>query len=85
MIERMFKAAGPAEIVRSHQKDDFYLGYLRKTAADVVHALIGRDPMFFLVLLNIIVLKIAKTQLYINIKRLCHSECIRGKNQFKPL
>lgn len=37
----MFKAAGPAEIVRSHQKDDFYLGYLRKTAAEVVHALIG--------------------------------------------
>ena len=38
----MFKAAGPAEIVRSHQKDDFYLSFLRKTAADVVHALIGK-------------------------------------------
>ena len=40
-MQKMFKAAGPAEIVRSHQKDDFYLSYLRKTAADVVHALIG--------------------------------------------
>ena len=41
----MFKAAGPAEIVRSHQKDDFYLGYLRQTAADVVHALIGNHSI----------------------------------------
>ena len=48
----MFKAAGPAEIVRSHQKDDFYLGYLRKTAADVVHALIGRETVLYLVLLD---------------------------------
>ena len=61
----MFKAAGPAEIVRSHQKDDFYLGYLRKTAADVVHALIGRKTVLYLVFfIPLIVLKKAKTQLY---------------------
>ena len=61
----MFKAAGPAEIVRSHQKDDFYLGYLRKTAADVVHALIGRKTVLYLVLLDTTYCaKIAKTQIY---------------------
>lgn len=41
MVGKMFRKAGTAEIVRSHQKDDFYLSYLRATVADVVQSLAG--------------------------------------------
>ncbi|XP_052790775.1 peroxisome biogenesis factor 10-like isoform X2 [Mya arenaria] len=37
----MFKAAGKAEIVRSHQKDEYYLTYLRNLTADVIHNTLG--------------------------------------------
>ncbi|XP_052223707.1 peroxisome biogenesis factor 10-like isoform X6 [Dreissena polymorpha] len=37
----MFKVAGKAEIIRSQQKDEYYLTYLRKMSADVVHSLLG--------------------------------------------
>ncbi|KAH3802130.1 hypothetical protein DPMN_155800 [Dreissena polymorpha] len=38
---KMFKVAGKAEIIRSQQKDEYYLTYLRKMSADVVHSLLG--------------------------------------------
>ncbi|KAH3801998.1 peroxisome biogenesis factor 10-like [Dreissena polymorpha] len=37
----MFKVAGKAGIIRSQQKDEYYLTYLRKMSADVVHSLLG--------------------------------------------
>ncbi|KAL8613075.1 hypothetical protein ACOMHN_035016 [Nucella lapillus] len=37
----MFRPAGAAEIVRSHQKDDFYLSFFRSSVADVVQRLAG--------------------------------------------
>lgn len=37
----MFKVAGKAEIIRSQQKDEYYLTYLKKMSADVVHSLLG--------------------------------------------
>lgn len=37
----MFKAAGKAEIIRSQQKDEFYLSYLRSLMADVTHSILG--------------------------------------------
>ncbi|XP_045198999.2 peroxisome biogenesis factor 10-like [Mercenaria mercenaria] len=37
----MFKAGGKAEIIRSQQKDEYYLTYLRGLAADVVHNIFG--------------------------------------------
>ena len=37
----MFRPAGTAEIVRSHQKDDFYLTFSRSSVADVVQSIAG--------------------------------------------
>ncbi|XP_076439578.1 peroxisome biogenesis factor 10-like [Babylonia areolata] len=37
----MFRPAGAAEIVRSHQKDDFYLSFFRSSVADVAQTLAG--------------------------------------------
>ncbi|KAJ8314047.1 hypothetical protein KUTeg_008608 [Tegillarca granosa] len=37
----MFKSPGSAEIIRSHQKDDYYLSYLRNTTSELAQALIG--------------------------------------------
>lgn len=38
----MFKVAGKPEIIRSQQKDEFYLSYLRSLAADVTHSILGK-------------------------------------------
>ncbi|XP_071101936.1 peroxisome biogenesis factor 10-like [Haliotis cracherodii] len=37
----MFRRSGTAEILRSHQKDDYHLSYLRKLIADVVQTIAG--------------------------------------------
>ncbi|KAL4219664.1 peroxisome biogenesis factor 10 [Mactra antiquata] len=37
----MFKTAGKAEIIRSQQKDEYYISYLKSLAADVVHCVFG--------------------------------------------
>ncbi|KAK3604746.1 hypothetical protein CHS0354_017853 [Potamilus streckersoni] len=37
----MLRSAGTAVIIRSHQKDDFYLRYLRGTAAEALQAVLG--------------------------------------------
>lgn len=37
----MFKKAGSAEIIRSHQKDDLYLSYLRSSISDISQAILG--------------------------------------------
>jgi hypothetical protein len=36
-----FRPAGTAEIIRAHQKDDFYLSFLKSTASEVVQSLAG--------------------------------------------
>ena len=48
----MFKAGGKAEIIRSQQKDEYYLTYLRGLTADVVHNLFGmlNEPLLMLIL-----------------------------------
>lgn len=38
----MFRPGGKAEIIRSQQKDEFYLTYLRGLIADVIHSLFGK-------------------------------------------
>ncbi|XP_060085832.1 peroxisome biogenesis factor 10-like isoform X1 [Ylistrum balloti] len=37
----MFKNAGSAEIIRSHQKDDLYLSYLRSSISDISQSILG--------------------------------------------
>jgi site-specific DNA-adenine methylase len=37
----MFKKAGRAEIIRSHQKDDYYISDLKSQITDIFQALIG--------------------------------------------
>jgi hypothetical protein len=37
----MFKKAGHAEIIRSHQKDDYYISDLKSQITDIFQALIG--------------------------------------------
>ncbi|XP_041366580.1 peroxisome biogenesis factor 10-like [Gigantopelta aegis] len=37
----MFKRAGIPEIIRSHQKDDFYLNFLRSSVTDIAQTLAG--------------------------------------------
>ncbi|KAK7110304.1 peroxisome biogenesis factor 10-like [Littorina saxatilis] len=37
----MFHPAGTAEIVRSHQKDDYYLSFFRSSVADVIQSIAG--------------------------------------------
>ncbi|XP_063421535.1 peroxisome assembly protein 10-B-like [Mytilus trossulus] len=37
----MFKKSGHAEIIRSHQKDEFYIGYLKSQITDISQALLG--------------------------------------------
>ncbi|XP_070564134.1 peroxisome assembly protein 10-A-like [Ptychodera flava] len=38
---RLFKAAGPPEIIRSNQKDWYYLNYLRGSIADIFQSVAG--------------------------------------------
>ncbi|XP_033761855.1 peroxisome biogenesis factor 10-like [Pecten maximus] len=37
----MFKKAGAAEIIRSHQKDDLHLSYLRSSISDISQSILG--------------------------------------------
>lgn len=37
----MFKKAGHAEVIRSHQKDDYYINYLKSHISDISQALFG--------------------------------------------
>jgi len=46
----MFKVAGKPEIIRSQQKDEFYLSLLRGLAADVTHTVFGKTFYIILVL-----------------------------------
>ncbi|KAJ8314290.1 hypothetical protein KUTeg_008851 [Tegillarca granosa] len=39
----MFKSPGSAEIARSHQKDDYYLSYLRNTTSELAQTLLEKD------------------------------------------
>ena len=37
-----FKLASSAEVIRSQQKDDFYISFLRSSVADVIQNVAGR-------------------------------------------
>jgi len=49
----MFKNAGSAEIIRSHQKDEFYLFYLRSCVSDISQAMLGKFTKGTNAMLNI--------------------------------
>ena len=45
---KMFRAAGQAEILRAHQKDEFYLSHLRSLVTDVFQGTFGIFRFFLL-------------------------------------
>ena len=38
----MFQSAGQAEILRSNQKDQYYVGYLQRSLADILQSVAGK-------------------------------------------
>lgn len=46
----MFRKAGSAEIIRSHQKDELYRSYLRSSVGDVILRIAGLDNVLCLVM-----------------------------------
>lgn len=48
---RMRQPAGVAEILRSHQKDDIYTGYLKNAVSEVFQEIFGKylEPQKFLI------------------------------------